>query len=195
MARPRKRWLDSILGRSEPPKPDLDALFALPGAALTLAASAGFTPTGMGAVCYKAAEGASFADAQAGVQALLDADAGPKIEFSRDAYGYTWLLVRTADPQDVPGLVTDLHAVNAGLTDAGFGPALLCTLVPFSDGTGRRLALVYLYKQGTWYPFAPLADQARDNPLELQVKAVLAGELKVEPDLGRWFPVWGAPGL
>ena len=191
--------LDKILGRSEPAEPDLDALFALPAAALTLQASAGFAPTGAGAVCYKAAEGTSFADAQAGVRALLDADGGPAAELSRDSYGYTWLLVR-ADPADLPALVTDLHAVNAGLVDGGFGPALLCTLVPFgsadgADGPVRRLAMVYLYKRGTWYPFAPMADRQRDNPLELQVKALLERELKIEPDLGRWFPVWGAPGL
>ncbi|MFI2525649.1 hypothetical protein ACH5AB_35005, partial [Streptomyces sp. NPDC018967] len=35
----------------------------------------------------------------------------------------------------------------------------------------------------------------RDNSLELQVKAALANDLRIEQDLGRWFPVWGAPGL
>ena len=191
-------FLDSLLGRSEPPKPDLDALFALPSAALTLQVSAGFAPTGAGSVCFKAAEGTSFADAQAEVRALLDADAGPDVELSRDAYGYTWLLARTAPPDlppDLPALVTDLHAVNAGLADAGFGASLLCSLVAFVSADGRRLAMVYLYKQGTWYPFAPCGDQQRDNGLELQVKALLDRELTIEPDLGRWFPVWGAPGL
>jgi len=24
---------------------------------------------------------------------------------------------------------------------------------------------------------------------------MLGDDLKIEPDLGRWFPVWGAPGL
>jgi hypothetical protein len=200
-------WLDKVLGRSEPAQPDLDALFALPPAALTLQAALGLAPTGAGAVCYKAAEGASFAGAQAQVRELLDADAGPEVEISRDAYGYSWLEVR-GDPADLPGLVTQLHAVNAGLADAGFGAALLCTIVPFApapgaagaeaaegEGAARRLAMVYLYKQGTWYPFAPTGDSQRDNAFELQVSAHLAGELKIEPDLGRWFPVWGAPGL
>jgi len=31
--------------------------------------------------------------------------------------------------------------------------------------------------------------------LELRVKAALAGDLRIEQDLNRWFPVWGAPGL
>jgi hypothetical protein len=107
----------------------------------------------------------------------------------------------------VPGLVTDLHAVNSSLQVAGFDPALLCSMVPFQHSDGRRVALVYLYKRGTFYPFAPLdgksarshgalgAAQRRDNALEIQIQGTLANDLKVEPDLAHWFPIWGAPGL
>ena len=66
-------------------------------------------------------------------------------------------------------LVTDLHAVNTSLADGGFGPQLLCTLVSFPDASGRKLGLVYLYKRGTFYPFAPLPGEHRDNALELEV--------------------------
>ena len=34
-----------------------------------------------------------------------------------------------------------------------------------------------------------------DASLKEQVRGVLGNDLKIEPDLGRWFPVWGAPGL
>jgi hypothetical protein len=81
------------------------------------------------------------------------------------------------------------------LSDAGFGPALLCTLVAFADATNPPIGLVYLYKRGTWYPFAPTGQDRRDNAREFQVKAYLGDDLKIEPDLSRWFPVWGAPGL
>ncbi|MDQ1541070.1 MAG: hypothetical protein QOH29_1796 [Actinomycetota bacterium] len=191
-------FLDTVLGRSKPVKADLDDLFALPSAALTLEAALGFKPTGLGSVCFKAAEGAAFAQTQADVQQLLDAfqaGDGPKVEVSKDTFGYTWLLVRH-DPDDIPGLVTDLHAVNSGLQDAGFGPQLLCSLISFAHPDGRRLALVYLYKRGTFYPFVPLGEaQKRDNALEIEVQGALANDMKVEPDLTRWFPVWGAPGL
>ncbi len=184
---------DVLVGRSKPAPPDLDQLFGLPSAAITLH-TAGFTPTGLGSVCVKKAEGGAFAAAQADVQALLDADAGPRVEESTDSYGFTWLLCRH-DPTDVPALVNDVHAVNTTLADAGFGPALLCSLVGFTGTAGRRLALVYLYKRGTFYPFAPLDGQRRDTALELQIKAQLADDLRIESDVSRWFPVWGAPGL
>jgi hypothetical protein len=166
---------------------------------VTLEAAAGFTPTGTGAVCFASVEGGAFAQAHREVQELLDADAertGPPVEVSRDEYGYSWLVSRR-EPDDLPALVSDLHAVNSALEGSGFGPQLLCSVAGFQDGGQRRLGLVYLYKRGTFYPFAPLAGetQRRDNALELQVKAALADDLRIEQDLSRWFPIWGAPGL
>lgn len=187
-------FFDVLFGRSKVARPDLDRLFALPSAAVTLEAAMGLRPTGLGSVSFRAAEGRAFAETQGEIQALLDADQGPKVERSTDSYGYTWLLARH-DPSDVSGLVTDIHAVNSSLQNAGFGPSLLCSIVGFTDGSGRRLALVYLYKRGTFYPFAPQPGERRDNPLELQVRGTLANDLEVEPELDRWFPVWGAPGL
>jgi hypothetical protein len=188
------KFLDAILGRSKPKRPDLDQLFGLPQAALTLEAATAFRPTGVGSVCYRAAEGGAFAATQAEIQQLLDADDGPKVERTRDSYGFTWLVCR-ADPSDMSALVTDLHAVNSSLEAAGFGPSLLCSLVGFRDPDGRRLALVYLYKRGSFYPFAPMTDERRDNALELQIRGLVANDLRIESDLSRWFPVWGAPGL
>jgi hypothetical protein len=185
---------DALLGRTKTVKPDLDQLFAIPSAALTLQAATSFAPTGVGSVCYRAAEGAAFASTQADVQQLLDADEGPDVERITDSFGYTWLICRAED-QDISALVTDLHAVNTSLESNGFGPALLCSMVVFADEAGRKLGLVYLYKQGTFYPFAPLDGQRRDNALELQTRGVLANDLRIEPELGRWFAVWGAPGL
>lgn len=188
---------DVVTGRTRPKQPDLDALFLLPSAAVTLQTTLGLVSTGEGSVCYRAASGPAFRQAQDDVVALLDADpAAPPVEVTRDEFGFTWLLNRH-DPADVAGLVTDLHAVNTSLEAQGFGPGLLCSLVPFADPDGRRVGLVYLYKQGTFYPFAPApgAEQRRDNLLEIQVRDALAGELPVEKDLGRWLAVWGAPGL
>jgi hypothetical protein len=186
--------LDKVFGRTPPVRPQLDQFFAVPDAALTLESSLGLRPTGMGSVSFRAVEGAASTTVTDDVQALLDADDGPAVERSVDSFGFTWLLVRH-DADDLPGLVTDLHAINGTLQDNGFGSSLLCSLVSFAGDDGRKLALVYLYKRGTFYPFAPLGDQKRDNALELQVRSALGDDLTIEPDLSRWFPVWGAPGL
>ena len=191
-------FLDSLLGRTKPVQPKLDDLFALPNAAITLEAGAGFKPTGSGSVCFRSVEGRSFTDVENDVRDLLNAsssaEGGLPVEVSKDNFGFTWL-VSSRMSDDLGSLVTDLHAVNSSLVDNGFGPQLLCTMVAFRDDQERRLALVYLYKRGTFYPFAPLTGQRRDNALELQVKGVIGGDLKFESDLARWFPIWGAPGL
>jgi hypothetical protein len=188
-------FLDTILGRTKPVAPNLDALFALPSAALTLQAAMDVQPTGTGSVCFRAAEGRAFSDIEKDVKDLLAMGKGAGgVEVSADSYGFTWLVCRhPAD--DIEGLVTDMHAVNSSLENGGFGPQLLCTMLGFAGPAGQRLGLVYLYKRGTFYPFAPAGDQRRDSALEMQVRGALGNDLKIEPDLGRWFPVWGAPGL
>lgn len=183
---------EAVTGRRKPVAAKLDALFALPTAALTLEVSADFTMTGRGAVCFRASEGPAFARTVADTVELLDNDDDPDIEQSTDRFGYTWLLARQPD---MAALVTDLHAVNTTLEAQGFGDGLLCSLVSFHDPSGRSLALVYLYKRGTFYPFAPTGAHQRDNVLELQVRDLLQGELPLEADLSKWMALWEAPGL
>jgi len=194
-------FLDTLFGRTKPVQPKLDDLFGLPSAAITLQAATGFTPTGSGSVCFRAVEGKTFGDIQAEVRDLLNMDAGRPggglpVEVTRDSYGFTWL-VSSHMSDEIEALVTDLHAVNSTLVDNGFGPQLLCTLVGFRDAEERRLGLVYLYKRGTFYPFAPLQGrgQNRDNALELEVRGAIGGELRWETDVTKWMALWDAPGL
>jgi hypothetical protein len=188
--------LDTILGRTKPKQPNLDALFSLPSAAITLEAATDLVPSGTGSVCFRAAEGRAFTDVEHDVCELLDSTSGqdaPPVEVSQDSYGFTWIVVRRPADQ-IADLVTDVHAVNSSLADTGFGPQLLCSLIGFRNAQSK-LAVVYLYKRGTFYPFAPTGHERRDNGLEIRVKAAIEGDLKIEQDLTRWFPVWGAPGL
>jgi hypothetical protein len=185
---------DALTGKSKPVRANLDALFSLPAAAVTLQTAADFRPTGAGSVCFRAAEGVAFAQTQRDVVTLLDNDDDPDVELSTDSFGFTWLLARQ-DPDDLPALVTDLHTVNTSLEAQGFGASLLCSLVAFRDGAGRTLGLVYLYKQGTFYPFVPQGGQQRDNLLEIQVRDLVKDDLPVETQTSRWMPLWGAPGL
>jgi hypothetical protein len=188
-------FLDTLLGRTKPVQPKLDALFALPTAAITLQAAMGFTPTGTGSVCFRPAEGRAFHEIEADVRELLSMGTdAPQVEVTSDSYGFTWLVCKHSS-DDMESLVTDLHAVNTSLAEGGFGPQLLCTLVGFTDSSGRKLGIVYLYKRGTFYPFAPQSGERRDNALELEVRGNVGSDLKIETDLSRWFPVWGAPGL
>ena len=181
---------DVLRGQSRPRKANLDALFSLPSAALTLEASLGLHPTGSGAVCFRAAEGQASGLTQQEASDLVGVDGGPKTESRVDEYGYTWLTVRT-DPPDVGALVTDLHAVNSALEAQGFESGLLCSTVGFRADAGATAFVVYLYKQGTFYPFCPTGPSSRDTLMERQVRDAVGVDLPVEEDTSRWMPIWG----
>lgn len=187
-------FLDSLFGRTKPPKANLDVLFAVPQAALTLQAE-GFAFSGHGAVCFRDSDGRADDEVITSAQQMIRTDPTASVEMHHDEFGFTWLeVVRPSG--DVAGLVTDLHAVNSTMNDQGFGTALLCSTVVF-ERDGHRLALVYLFKRGTFYPFVPdpTAARRRDNPTELQIRALIESDVPIETDLQRWLAIWGAPGL
>lgn len=195
-------FFDFLMGRSRPVQPDLDALFSVPAAALTLTSSLGLVPVGSGSVCYRGAQGAGFDRAGAEATGLLALDPTLRVTSSVDSFGFSWTLVDTdqGPDADLAGLCTALHAVNSALEAQGFGSGLLCTVVPFRGPAGAPVALVYLYKQGTFYPFAPLPgagvnDPRRDTATELMVRDALVADVPVEKDLHRWLALWDAPGL
>ena len=186
---------EAVRARTQPKRNNLDSLFHVPSAAVTLQTALGFEPTGSGSVCYRSAAGAAFAQTQEDVVALIrDDDEAPEVSVTQDDFGFTWLVV-DGDPSDMAGLCTDLHAVNTTLELNGFAAGLLCSMVPFRNAAGQAFGLTYLYKQGTFYPFAPTGEQSRDTLLELSVRDLLDKELPMEPDTQRWLAVWKAPGL
>ncbi|HEY0399647.1 MAG TPA: hypothetical protein VGF00_14725 [Acidimicrobiia bacterium] len=189
------KWVDTILGRTKPKPANLDALFAVPGAAITLEAAMGLTSAGAAAVCFKPASGYDFASACNDINELLELsgkDTGSEVTQTEDSFGYHWIVVRDPDMSD---LVTTVHMVNASLAERGYENQLLASVFAFRDGGGGVAYLVYLFKRGTFYPFVPGpgGGERRDNQKELQVQAALTGEVPLEADLTRWFPIWGAP--
>ena len=189
------KFLDSILGRTKPKRANLDALFAVPGAAITLEAAMGLVSAGAAAVCFKPASAYDFTATRNEIDELLALsakDTGSEISQHQDSYGYHWIIVRDPDLSD---LVTSGHMVNSSLAERGFDQQLLATVFSFRGEGGEVVYLVYLFKRGTFYPFAPApgGGERRDNQKELQLQAVLANEVPLEADLSRWFPIWGAP--
>lgn len=182
---------DVLRGQRTAKRPNLDNLFALPGAAITLQTSLGLAPTGTGSVCFRAPEGGAAQTTEADAETLIESDGGPPVDRKVDEFGFTWLVVRR--PDDVSALVTDLHAVNTTLEANGFADGLLCSWLGFSDGQGRDAGLVYLYKRGTFYPFCPNGARTRDTLLERQVRDAVANDVPIEPDPNRWLPLWDLP--
>ena len=132
--------LNTILGRTKPVQSDLDALFALPSASITLQSAAGMSCSGHAGVCFKPPSGQGFEEMQAEVVKLLQMDGAEGLRKTEDSYGYQWLVVE--DP-DIEALVTQIHMVNSSLSDSGWGPQLLCSVFGVaelpSSGAGPEL--------------------------------------------------------
>jgi len=84
------------------------------------------------------------------------------------------------------------------LSEAGWGPQLLCSVFGLSpiagaDSSAKSSYLVYLYKRGTFYPFCPTGPSSRDNEAELRLRATIGSDLPLEADLSRWMALWGLP--
>ena len=199
------KLLDVLLGRTKPVQPNLDRLFGLSGAQITLEASLGLRPSGQAGVCFKPASGQQFAETATEVEQLLNIGKDAKIHEESDSYGYRWIVI---DDDDFSDLINEVHVVNTTLQDNGWGPQLLCSVFGFipipggasdpkSPGGPPEVAgtyLVYLYKRGTFYPFVPFRGaEKRDTDRERLLSVTLATDLSIEPDLERWFPLWGLP--
>jgi hypothetical protein len=184
--------LDVLRGERRPRPADLDALFAIGSAAVTLDAGMALHTTSRAGVCFKALEAAVFADLVREIEELLRAtagDSGTTIAQRTDELGFSWVVAEDADVED---LATTTHVVSRSLEERGLSERLLCAVFGF-DGTPGPVQLVYAYKRGRFYPFAPREGRRRDTALELRVQAVLRHELPIEDELERWYPVWDAP--
>jgi hypothetical protein len=174
----------------------IDKLDSFALAAVVLETAGELRPLGTGAICYRECDDLGFQPVERAARTLLERPgAGPaSTQTHGDDYGFKWL-VTLQGPDAYPSLVSDLHAASKVFADSGFGGQLLCAMTFFEREETTPLALIYLYNRGTFYPFAPQAEHARNNSLELAIKNALDGRVPIEPDLKRWFPVWDAPGL
>jgi len=185
---------DGLLGKTKQVAPNLDNIFALPTGALTLESELDLVTSGHAGLCFKAGSGETTITTDKDLRSLLELDdTEHHVEFSKDDLGFEWLLINDVD---VPSLVTRIHGANTTMVENGLGPRLLCAVfgfVPKTPPGDGDVRLVYLLKRGTFYPFAPRANQQRDNELELRVKSFLGDDLPMEKDLTRWMALWNLP--
>ena len=184
---------DVLFGRKKLRGPNLDKLFALTTAQVTLEAELGLKPAGAAAVVFKPLSAGEFTRAEQEIDELLSVlaeSSGSRVRRRSDKFGFEWLVVRDRDFED---LVTSVHLVSSELEARGFGGQLLAAVFPF-EGRDKPVSLIYGYKRGTFWPFIPTGEeQERDNAEEIRLKNELEGELPVEPDLTRWLGLFDAP--
>ena len=89
-----------------------------------------------------------------------------------------------------------INAVSGSIETAGHGERLLCAVFAFVDAQpsgASTSSTTTSAATGTRSCPIPPAPQARMTERELQLKAQMGSELPIEPELERWFPLWGIP--
>jgi hypothetical protein len=190
---------DVLTGRHTVKGPAPDRLFAISTAYVTLAAEHQIDPAGTAAIVFQALATSEFEATLREMEEVVTAtggESGTTVSRQDDSYGYRWMLLHNpAGSPSVEDLAVGINAVSSSIETAGHGERLLCAVFAFSDAQKRRIYFIYNYKRGYWYPFVPDPgdSQARLTERELQLKAQMASELPIEPELERWFPLWGIP--
>jgi hypothetical protein len=186
---------DILTGRHEVKGPAPDRLFAISTAYISLQAEHQISPAGAAAIVFQALQTSEFETTIKEMEEVVVAtggDSGTQVHTEDDSFGYRWMVLNGGSVED---LAVGINAVSGSIETAGHGERLLCAVFAFKDAQGRKLYFIYNYKRGYWYPFvpAPGGGNERATERELQLKAQMAEELPIEPELERWFPLWGIP--
>ena len=189
-----------LTGRRRLAAPAPDRLFAMTTAYVTMQSTGAARSRGQAAIVFQALATADFraiVDDMEQVVRATAAESGASVERSEDDYGFSWMVVADEDFDD---LVVAINAVSTALQEGGYGERVLCAVFAFADTTSdppRPFYWIYNYKRGTFSPFVPAppsaGDRVRDNERELVLRAQMADELPIEPELSRWFALWGIP--
>ncbi len=186
-------FLDALLGgrrRLKAPAPD--RLFAMTTAHVALEAELGMSHRNAAGIVFQPIGTGDFKQVVGEVEELLRSsaeDTGSTIDTADDEFGYRWIVVKDTDFED---LVVSLNLISGQLQAGGYGDRLLACVFAF-DEDGRPVYFIYNFKRGAYYPFVPRNDKQRDNEHELRLKAQVATELPIEPELERWYPLWDIP--
>jgi hypothetical protein len=194
---------DVLTGRHEVKGPAPDRLFAISTAYIALQSEQSIDPAGAAAIVFQALATAEFEATLRDMEEVVKAtggDSGTTVSTQDDSFGYRWMVLRNPDDTStVEDLAVGINAVSGSIETAGHGERLLCAVFAFVDAQKRPVYFIYNYKRGFWYPFVPDdTDPAhpantRSTERELQLKAQMSSELPIEPELERWFPLWGIP--
>jgi hypothetical protein len=185
---------DILRGKREIKQPAMDRLFAMSTAYVNMETGMNLHSSGKAAIVFQPLATADFEGIVRDMEEVVQGtgeETGTAIEARDDEFGYRWMVLSDDDMED---LVVGVNAVSTAIQGGGYGERLLAAVFAFRDDRDRRVYWIYNFKRGSFYPFAPAGGaQTRDNERELRLKAQIGADLPIEPELERWFPLWGIP--
>jgi PspAB-like protein len=187
-------FLDILRGKRELKQPAPDRLFAMSTAYVKMDMELALKSSGKAAIVFQPLATADFDGIVKDMEEVVEgtgSDVGTKVTKTDDEYGYRWMVLEDPDFDD---LVVGVNAVSGAIQGGGYGDRILAAVFSFRNEQNHAVYWIYNYKRGSFYPFVPAGgSQQRDNERELRLKAQIGADLPVEPELERWFPLWGIP--
>jgi hypothetical protein len=185
---------DILRGKRELKQPAADRLFAMSTAYVKLETELELRTSGKAAIVFQPLATADFEGIVRDMEEVVHGmgeETGTTVSSTDDEYGYRWMILADDDMED---LVVGVNAVSTAIEGGGYGDRVLCAVFALRDRGGKPVYLIYNYKRGGFYPFVPAGGaQQRDSERELRLKAQIGADLPIEPELERWFPLWGIP--
>ena len=184
---------DILTGRHQVKGPAPDRLFAISTAYITLQTEHQINPAGSAAIVFQALATSEFEATLRDMEEVVKAtggESGTTVSTEDDNYGYRWMILRNSE--GAPS-VEDLAV--GGHRDKVLGAAENSAVA----GSPVELQILLSPSTNPETPTIRLRHRLADNPggdhqeAELQLKAQMADELPIEPELERWFPLWGIP--
>jgi hypothetical protein len=187
-------FLDVLRGKREIKKPAADRLFAMSTAYVKLETELELKTSGKAAIVFQPLATSDFEGIVRDMEEVVRGtgeETGTVVTSTDDEFGYRWMILADDDMED---LVVGVNAVSTAIEAGGYGERVLCAVFALRDNRDKPVYWIYNYKRGAFYPFVPAGGpQQRDSERELRLKAQVGADLPVEPELERWFPLWGIP--
>ena len=187
-------FLDILRGKRELKMPAADRLFAMSTAYVKLELELEMKTTGQAAIVFQPLATSDFEGIVRDMEEVVKGtgeETGTTVTSTDDEFGYRWMVLNDPDMED---LVVGVNAVSTAIQGGGYGDRVLCAVFAFRDNRDKHVYFIYNYKRGGWYPFVPAPGaQQQDQERALRLKAQVGADLPIEPELERWFPLWGIP--
>ena len=187
-------FLDILTGKRKLKAPAESRLFAMSTAAITLEMNMELHSAEKAAIVFQPLATADFSAIVTDMEEVLRGtgeDTGTTVERTDDSFGYRWMVLGDDEFED---LVVGVNVVSQALAGRRLRRADPVRRVRL-PGRRRQARLLDLQLQARL--LLPVRARGRRaaprQRARAALKAQIGTELPVEPELERWFPLWGIP--
>jgi hypothetical protein len=190
-------FADFVLGHREPKRARSDLVCGITAARLTFESELGLTVQAA-AIAFDPPEKSGLATIASGLGELLASlaeDTGAMLAWRDDAFGFRWITLSGASPDD---LAISISVLAEAFDQASCWEHLVCAVFSFERrrrSSDPRVYWIYNFASGSFYAFVPRSSRHRDTKEELRLHAAVEHDLRVEPDPQRRYPLWDTPLL